>query len=76
MVTIDPLPGGDAPGVQMIYLPTLDINHWASKIAGKSFIPVVMTAPIAQLPELMLQPTSEAKRSLAQWAIAHRDLVR
>ena len=76
MATIDPLPGGDAPGVQMIYLPTLDINHWASKIAGKSFIPVVMTAPIAQLPELMLQPTSEARRALAQWAIAHRDLVR
>ena len=76
MVTIDPLPGEDAPGLQLIYLPKLDINHWADKLAGKSFIPVVMTAPIAQLPKLMMQPTSEAKRLLAEWAVAHRDLVR
>ncbi len=76
MTTIDPLPGEDTPGLHLIYLPTLDINRWASKVAGKSYSPVVMTAPIAQLPNLMVQPTTEAFRMKAQWAVAHRDLVR
>lgn len=75
MLIREPAPGISAPGVEALYVTTLDINPWARFIAGKSYGYFVATAPMGAIAGLMPAPLTELEWVGAEWAIENRHVV-